>query len=308
MALELAPPIAFPRLVPLRDRADRDEVGTFRTPDGVDLRYTRYGSGGARAVVVAPGLFTDRSHPAHRLLAERLAWVMDVIVLDVRGHGESGGAFTWGVREPDDIAAFARHLRVEYAQLGGLGFSFGGYHVGAAAALHRPFDAVAMVATPSTFSIVNRHFLARGLVRTIPAALRRRRHLGQFRGQLRLGRPGPRPPAAVQLVERIAPTPLLIAHGTADWLLSTAHAHALYAHAAEPKRLLLVEGGLHAEGILLDHPERLLPSIASFFEEHLPLAASPGRPDEGAEALLAPVWLHPAESRTPVMLHRVEGD
>jgi len=84
--------------------------------------------------VVAPGLFTHREVPEHRALAERLLEIADVYTLDVRGHGASAGAFTWGVREPEDVAALARRLRQEYERVGGVGFSFGGYHIGTAAA------------------------------------------------------------------------------------------------------------------------------------------------------------------------------
>jgi fermentation-respiration switch protein FrsA (DUF1100 family) len=186
-----------------------------------------------------------------------------VATLDIRGHGDSEGAFTWGVREPEDVAAVAATLRQAYARVGGLGFSFGGHHVGLAAALHRAFDAVALVAAPRNLFLLDHNFLTGGLLRSAPLILRRRRRL------TRLALPRRAPAALVRVVDRIAPVPLLVAHGTADWLIPPRHARELFARAGEPKSLLMIERALHAENILVDEPEPLLSALAGFFDSRL---------------------------------------
>jgi fermentation-respiration switch protein FrsA (DUF1100 family) len=70
-------------------------------------------------------------------------------------------------------------------------------------------------------------------------------------------------------VPGIAPAPLLIAQGTRDWLLGTHHARDLFARATDPKSLLLVEGGSHAEGMMIAHPEALGGPLAAFLDRHL---------------------------------------
>ena len=164
------------------------------------------------------------------------------------------------------MAILARRLRREYDHVGGVGFSFGGYHVGAAAARCQVFDAVAMVATPRSFFIVDRHFLLRGIVRSLRAVRRRGPVMRRFSLP---PMPRSRRPAASEIVPAIAPTPLLIAHGTQDWLLGTHHARELFARATEPKSLLLVEGGSHAEGMMIAHPEALGGPLAAFLDRHL---------------------------------------
>ena len=241
----------------------REEAQSFLAADGVTLRATRRITGRRRVVLVAPGIFLHRESVEHRALARRLAAVADVVTLDIRGHGDSEGAFTWGVREPEDVAGVAAALRRTYDRVGGLGFSFGGHHVGMAAALHRAFDAVALVAAPRHLFILDHNFLTRGLLRSAPLMVRRQRRA------TRLALPG-RPPAGLGgVIDRIAPVPLLVAHGEADWLIPPAHARHLYARAGEPKRLLVLERALHAENILVDDPEPLVAELARFFDESL---------------------------------------
>jgi len=243
--------------------ASEERLESFTTTDGVTLRATRIATGRRRVVLVSPGIFLHRDSVEHRALARRLAALADVVTLDIRGHGDSGGAFTWGVREPEDVAAVARVLRGTYDRVGGLGFSFGGHHVGMAAAHHRSFDAVALVAAPRNLFLLDHNFLTAGLLRSAPLILRRQRR------RTRLALPI-RPPASLaRVVGRIAPTPLLIAHGRADWLIPPHHAQVLYARAGEPKSLVLIDRGLHAENILVDQPEPLFEALEQFFGARL---------------------------------------
>jgi uncharacterized protein len=236
---------------------------SFRTADGVVLRGTRIATGSRRVVLVSPGIFLHRDSVEHRMLARRLAAFADVVTLDIRGHGDSGGAFSWGVREPDDVAGVAATLRRSYDRVGGLGFSFGGHHVGMAAARHAAFDAVALVAAPRNLFLLDHNFLTAGLLRSAPLILRRRRR------RTRVALPLRPPPSLRRVVDRIAPRPLLIAHGSADWLIPPRHARDLFARAGEPKSLVLIDRGLHAENILVDEPEPLYAALEAFFTARL---------------------------------------
>ncbi len=242
----------------------REETGSFRAPDGTPLAWTRLRTGAKRLVVVSPGILMDRGGPEHRLLAARLAGLVDVLTLDTRGHGDSGGRFSFGVREPEDLAALVRSLRPEYERVGGLGFSFGGFHTIVAAARHEVFDAVAVVGTPHRLFILDHNFLTRGLARSLPHVLRRRRR------RTRLGLwPRGLPAVPSRLVGRIAPRPLLVVHGADDWLVPPSHARRLHAAAGEPKQLVVVERGLHAETMLLDAPGPLLEALVAFLDRRL---------------------------------------
>lgn len=240
------------------------EHGIHRGVDDVELHYTRVRAGHAAVILVAPGILMERSGPEHRRLAAALSEVADVVTLDVRGHGDSGGRFSWGRVEPEDVASLALALRADYARVGGVGFSFGGYHTAIAAAVQRPYDAVALVAAPESLFLLDHNPLTRGLARSLPLMLGRKRRLTRF---------SLRPPrfdrSPLRLIDAIAPVPLLIVHGEADWLIPADHARRLFERAGEPKELCLLPGALHAENMLLDDPGPLLEALTGFFRRTL---------------------------------------
>lgn len=70
--------------------------------------------------------------------------------------------------------------------------------------------------------------------------------------------------AAIAVIDRIAPIPLLILHGDRDAVVPPPHAAALHAGAAEPKTLWPIEGARHIEALHRpDVRERLLGFLAA---------------------------------------------
>lgn len=80
------------------------------------------------------------------------------------------------------------------------------------------------------------------------------------------------------LVANLAPTPLFIAHGEQNSLHPYAEAQSLYAAAASPKTLYIIDGR-HNDFMYGDHPEFLLlcDRLQEFFSEALRVSAAPAR-------------------------------
>ncbi|HEX6157999.1 MAG TPA: prolyl oligopeptidase family serine peptidase, partial [Burkholderiales bacterium] len=55
--------------------------------------------------------------------------------------------------------------------------------------------------------------------------------------------------SAERFVAALSPAPLLLMHGTADAVVPYSHSERLFAKAAEPKRLVRIEGGAHTEAL-----------------------------------------------------------
>ncbi|HPD30770.1 MAG TPA: alpha/beta hydrolase [Phycisphaerae bacterium] len=70
----------------------------------------------------------------------------------------------------------------------------------------------------------------------------------------------------IDFVSRIAPRPILLMHGTADTVCPAVMARRLYAAAAEPKEIWLIEGANHYQA-MQEMPEQTHPRMLAFFEK-----------------------------------------
>lgn len=126
----------------------------LRSLDGTPLEasYLPGPSGAGGAVLLLHGFGAHRRKPAYAALADGLSGVVPVLSLDLRGHGGSGGACTFGDREEADVGAGVGWLR-------GLGHSrvvLVGLSMGATAAIHAvwrglPVTALVAISAPAQF-------------------------------------------------------------------------------------------------------------------------------------------------------------
>lgn len=258
--------------------AGGETVLTLHTRDGVRLAGThlepRAGAPAGLAVVLAHGFSGHHRKPAQWALAQSLRSYAGVVALDLRGHGRSGGLSTLGDREVLDVEAGVRAARdLGYADVATVGFSMGGSSVLRHAALVGGVDAVVSVSATSRWFVRD----------TVP--MRRLHWLVERRLGRRISRHlmGTRivpawdeePESPVDVVGRIAPTPLLLVHGDRDSYFTVEHPHALRDAANEPVELWLVEGFGHAESAVT-------PQLMARIGAHLPVllarrAATAGR-------------------------------
>lgn len=244
--------------------------------DGVTLRglLLRTVTGSDQlAFVVGHGFTNHVGKPWVRRVLDRLARHGAVLALDFRGHGRSGGRSTLGADEVHDLAAGVRTARdLGIPRVATVGFSMGGSvalrHAALAADPRDRPDAVAAVSSP-----------ARWWVRDTGAMRRVHWLLEQPHGRLaaralrvRLGPPWDEVPVSpIELVHRIAPTPLLIVHGELDHYFPPVDAVAL--HRAAPGSELWLEPGIrHAESAmtpdLVDRMATWLAAAAHRSPEH----------------------------------------
>jgi alpha-beta hydrolase superfamily lysophospholipase len=230
----------------------------LRTSDGVRLRGALWSPDHAAdlAIVVGHGLTNHIRKPVVSRVLRRLATHATVVAFDFRGHGRSAGGSTVGDAEVLDVAAAVELARARgHRRVVTLGFSMGASIVLRHAAGCAPLphgtdpgvDAVAAVSSPS-----------RWWVRETDAMRRVHWLLEQPHGRmaaralrLRLGAPWTAPPESpVEAVHRIAPTPLLIVHGTDDHYFPPDHATALQRASGGHGQLWLLPGMRHAESAM----------------------------------------------------------
>lgn len=204
---------------------------------------------GARPLtfVVAHGFTNSTARPDFRRLAGWLRRFGEVRAVDFRGHGRSGGVSgTGGDPELLDVDAAVAAARAGGGPVVTLGMSMGGGAVLRQAALgrHRP-DAVVSVSAVSRWYVRDTPPMRRvhWLLETTAG-----RRLGARVVRLRLGPPWLTPPSApLEVVSRIAPTPLLLVHGDRDGYFPLEHFRGLAEAAGPTATAWVVPGFGHAE-------------------------------------------------------------
>jgi fermentation-respiration switch protein FrsA (DUF1100 family) len=163
----------------------------------------------------------------------------NLFVFDYRGYGTSAGkASREGVFE-DSLAALdyiASRPGIDHNRLLVLGQSLGGANAIAAVG-SRPHSGIRAVVSEAAFSSYRQ--IVRDKIAAIPLLSLLRVPLSHLLLGDRF--------APADVVANIAPTPLLIIHGTADRVVPYSHATQLFELAHEPKQLWTIEGGDHIE-------------------------------------------------------------
>jgi pimeloyl-ACP methyl ester carboxylesterase len=151
----------------------RGAIGGFRAPhrdlvlhaaDGTRLAASYLPGPGADApaALIAHGFAAHRRKPAYALLADVLAGFAHVLILDLRGHGESDGRCTVGDRERFDVAAGIEVLRAAgHERVVGVGLSMGGIALLHAANQGARVDAAVVISVPARARAVETPDMAR---------------------------------------------------------------------------------------------------------------------------------------------------
>lgn len=184
----------------------------------------------------------------------------NLFVFDYRGYGTSAGkASREGVHE-DSLAALdyiAARPGIDHDRILVLGQSLGGANAIAAVG-SRPHPGIRAVVIESAFSSYRE--IVRDKIASIPL-------LSLLRTPLSFLLLGDRySPDSV--VANIAPTPLLIIHGTADGVVPYSHGTRLFELAREPKQFWTIEGGGHIEAFV-SHGGEYRRKLVTYFNEAL---------------------------------------
>jgi len=242
-----------------------------RTSDGVPIAYTWWRRPSRELLLLAPGFWRVRLAWENLFLANHfLRRGYDVVTLDFRGHGDSGGRYAFGASEALDIKAVTEALvgkEQPYSRFAVLGLSLGGSI--AADALARfpelPARALAMISSPADFHTLRPRPWKPGAIRQV--RLRHALRMPRLSGRHILGRK----PLAVEAVSKLT-IPKLIVTAEGDWLVDPSHGKLLASAAAPPVDYVHLDlpGSLHADALVKYVPLRLLRLLTRWFSSNAP--------------------------------------
>lgn len=233
--------------------------------DGQKVYLDHYRHQHEKLVIIAHGFFNSKSSVLLRGLADELLADYDVAVLDFRGHGQSPGLFYWTTKEYLDLEAVIDLLVPQYEAIGLIGFSLGAATSIITASRSDKIQSLIAISPPTEFEKIEYHFWELDPDHDI---------FYNLVGEGRYGkgvRPGPfwlKKDKPINCIEKVK-APILFIHGTKDWLIKPNHSVQLFAAAKGKKLLKMIEGGPHAEYLLLKNREETLSAVLSWLRETL---------------------------------------
>jgi pimeloyl-ACP methyl ester carboxylesterase len=241
------------------------------TSDGVPIAYTLWRRPSRELVILAPGFWRRRLARENLYLATHFSRRgYDVAALDFRGHGGSGGSYSFGALEALDLVSVAEELagaHGPYSRFSVIGLSMGG-SIAAEMLAQRPdlpCRALVMVSSPADFTALKPRPLSRDAVKQ----LRLRHALRMPRIAIsRLRGPKPRAAEAVAKLQ----VPKLIVTAERDWLVDPSHGRLLADAAAPPVEYVHLDlpGSLHADSLVRRVPLTFLRVLDRWFALHAP--------------------------------------
>jgi len=191
----------------------------------------------------------------------------NVLLIDQRRHGRSEGRFTtYGYYEKHDVQAWVRWLTEQYGEdlvIGLHGQSLGGGTVLEYLSIADPQVKLVIADCPySDLTDLMRHQLTR--LNKIPSVPFLSWVNARIRSKAGFSLDQVSPIRAV----RNSSLPVMFIHGTKDNYVPTRMSVEMFEAKAEPKKLLLIEGAIHANAYHVD-PEQYREGVHSFLREHI---------------------------------------
>lgn len=223
---------------------------TLKTKDKIDIAINYYSNGHDEIVIVAPGWCMTKDSNAFCEISEMFAKNFDVISFDFRGHGKSGGMFTFTAKELMDIDAVIRFVRKsKYKKIFLAGFSLGAAMSIIYASKSRYIDKVIAVSAPTEFDkIENQMWKKEAWGETF-----KKFELDRFASI----RPYPIPLKKINPIDVVGKikVPTLFIAGEKDPTVHPWHTKNLYEKATCPKEYKEYKDGCHAEDLFLHYQE-----------------------------------------------------
>ena len=241
--------------------------GRLVTADGVEIAYEHFKGGRDSLVVICPGFFNSKSNSGIRKAIGMVTGSHDAMIFDFRGHGESGGKFSWTAKEPLDLEAVLEHAAgCGYKKIGILGFSLGAA-VSVIVAARRPeIKSMVLISTPYSFWDINYHFWEPEMFSDLRA------NMGcNWEGKgAKIDHVFMEKERPIDAVGKIKDCSILFIHGAKDWVIKDYHSKKLYNSAMVfEKELEVFNDGLHAERLIEQYPERMKELVSEWFGKSL---------------------------------------
>lgn len=212
-------------------------------------------------IVICHGFWMCKDAKPFLDLSRDLFNYYNVVAMDQRGHGKSGGTFTFSSKEHEDIKTVITYLKKTYKRIYLMGFSLGAASSIVQTAKEKNVNGLIVISPPVSFENIENRFL------TKEALMSSIQKFGTHLFKLRVGPIFTNKIRPVDVIDQISPIPLLIIQGEKDPIIFKRHAEILYEKAKEPKRIIMIKDGLHAEDLYRENPDDFINWCISWLKD-----------------------------------------
>ena len=224
---------------------------SLKTYDNITIKINHYSEGKDEVLIICPGWFMTKDSKSVKNLVESFLPITDVIAMDFRGHGRSGGFYTFTAKEERDLDAVVEFAKTKYKKVSLMGFSLGGALVLLHGARNFAINKIIAISAPSDFSRIENHMYSpHAWIPTLFQKFEPKRWLSIRAGNLFLPKLKP-----IDIIKKVQ-APTLFLAGENDPTVFPWHSELLYNEALCKKSYLLFENANHAEDLFNDYPEK----------------------------------------------------
>jgi uncharacterized protein len=248
---------------------DFEAVSFESAGDGIPLHGWYLPANGNRAIIMVHGIDQNRWNSWEHVPQKAQFLVrhgFDVLVFDLRGHGESGGdRLGFGWLERNDVRGAVSFVESRGYPAGRIGILSHSYGAATSLLSAAAIPDVAAVVADSAFAdlrlLLNREVRLRGFPPIFAPGIAL---AGSTLHRINLKEIAP-----VHQVAKIAPRPILFIHGEADERIPVAHSKQLFLAAHNPaNELWIVPGAAHVQ-TFAQQPELYADKVLAFFDANL---------------------------------------
>ena len=234
-----------------------------KSVDEVEIAFNELYTGKDKVIIICHGIMQSKDSQIFTKMAMEFEENYDVINMDLRGHGRSGGGCTLTSMEVQDLKAVVDYARQRQKKVGVIGFSLGAATAILESAEYKNIDSLILVSPFTKISKVDFKFWKRDATQTTPT----KEFIIDTNRRIKIGNIFLFKTAPIAVVDKISPAPVLFLHGKEDWVIDCSHSQELYEKAKEPKKLVIFEDAFHAEYIYEKFPEKFIEVCLGWFEE-----------------------------------------
>jgi uncharacterized protein len=240
--------------------------GILHTKDNISISYDHYSHGASSVIIVCPGFFNSKENRWMRKAVGMFLPEYDVIIFDFRGHGNSGGRYTWSAKESLDVdIAVDYAVAQKYKHIGILAFSLGAAAAINDAATRSEIESMVLISCPARFKEINFHFWEPGMLSDLKDNID-----CKWEGKgARFGSIFMKKEAPIDAIGKIKNTAVFFIQGDSDWIIKSSHAQKLYDAAKTEKKIEIIRGGLHAERLVQFNSEKIRELVLDWFSKTL---------------------------------------